>query len=163
MQITWNNKPSFDSCSLDSTIILKQTARVLPSWYSWTVTSTCQTALKNTNKLLTFILVGEKTFESLFEEANYLSPFFDSRETSNPPKLTITYEEPSEPEQPTDSEEKSLLPFNLSMEMLFWIVAIIAVVIVGVVAYKIGKRKNKSVNDMRTNSHLLVFLEKNKS
>ena len=78
MQITWNNKPSFDSRSLDSTKILEQGLEVpsiSSSWYSWTVTATCQTALKNANKLLTLVLVGEKTFDSRYEETNYLPPF----------------------------------------------------------------------------------------
>ena len=76
---------------------------------------------------------------------------------------TITLQaSPEEPETPTEPEPKpfgwqdedSPLPFNLTIETLLVICAIVAVVIVGIVAYKLGKKKNTS----KTNSKNLQQL-----
>lgn len=89
--ICWNNKPSFDSTSIDSVTIVAPREgdyTIKGYWYSWDVTTPSLVAFSGDSKKLTLVISSQ-----YFDSTTWYPATFDSRETSNKPKLTVTYVE----------------------------------------------------------------------
>ncbi len=136
-KITMDNRPAFDSQQLDSTTILEQSIKspssaISPKWYYWSVTPTCREQLNNDN-MVTFVLVGES------KDSDY-PPFFDSKESSNSPRLTITYDEPLT----STSENQQHLDFTGYPTTTQIVIATMATIILALALLVFYLKRNKT-------------------
>ncbi|MCJ7570727.1 MAG: PKD domain-containing protein [Candidatus Thermoplasmatota archaeon] len=78
LTLTYNNKPSWDSNSIDTCYQIAFNGQ----WYSWTITNAVKNAISNGK--LTLVLDLEQQYSGVLT--------FNSKDSYKPPKLTITYE-----------------------------------------------------------------------
>jgi hypothetical protein len=83
----------------------------------------------------TRVLIAEQT--NMWEAQISTEPLQSTEQPTEQPTDT------NELEQPTDSVEESLSLFNIPMELLLAIVAIMAIIIVAIIAFMIRKRRGK--------------------